>query len=197
MKKGRGDATNLLSELADGRETEASELFTIIYDDLRRRAHAYMRRERPGHTLQTTALVNEAYVKLIRQSSLDWESRSHFFRIAAKTMEHILIDYARKRNRVKGPGAHQIIPLHLALVEALVLSPDLSADYLDLGRSLERLSKLDPLQGEIVRLRLFTGRTIEEVADVLGISVESVKTKWELAKAWLYGDLKRRHERST
>jgi RNA polymerase sigma factor (TIGR02999 family) len=188
------DITALLIELNKGTKTAASELFPLVYNELRRRAHAYMRGERQGHTLQTTALVNEAYIRLVKQKSLDWKSRAHFFNIAAKTMRHILVDYARKRNAEKGPGGYEIVPLDDALDHGLILSTGRFAEVLKMDESLERLSKLDPLLGKIVELRWFAGRTVEETADILGISGVSVKRKWKLATAWLKGDLRRGHE---
>lgn len=148
-----------------------------------------MRRERYDHTLQATALVHEAYLKLVNQESPNWQSRVHFFGIAARVMRQILVDHARGHTREKRGGGQRAVLLD----EALVFTPDKSLELVRLDESLQRLTKVDPRQGRIVELRFFGGLTVEETADVLGISPMTVKREWSVAKAWLHGDLRRSH----
>jgi RNA polymerase sigma factor (TIGR02999 family) len=143
-----------------------------------------MRRERPDHTLQTTALVHEAYLRLVRQENVRWRGRSHFLAIAAQLMRRILIDHARGHLREKRGGAQVILPLN----EALVFSPEHSQDLMRVDEALDRLSKLDPRQGQVVELRFFGGLSVEETADYLKISPKTVKRDWAVAKAWLRAD---------
>jgi RNA polymerase sigma factor (TIGR02999 family) len=188
-KAPREDVTVLLSQLAKGNESAASKLIPLVYDELRRLAAAYMRRERPDHTLQPTALVNEAYLKLIEQREVDWHGRAHFFGIAAQVMRRILIDHARGHLRDKRGGGVSPVPLE----EALVFSPEQSSELVKLDEALQRLAKLDPRQGKIVELRFFGGLTVEQTAELLGISAKTVKRDWSVAKAWLHGELKTNH----
>jgi RNA polymerase sigma-70 factor, ECF subfamily len=181
------DVTILLSELRKGDPDAASKLIPLVYNELRRLAGHYMRQERPDHTLQATALVHEAYLKLIQQRSVDWQGRAHFFGIAAQLMRRILIDHARGHLREKRGGAQQALPLD----EALVFSPGQSSELIHLDEALERLAKLDARQSRIVELRFFGGLSNEETAEFLGISSKTVKRDWSLAKAWLHGELKR------
>jgi len=193
MEAAREDVTTLLGELAKGDQEAASKLIPLVYEELRRIANRYMRRElrrRPDHTLQSTALVHEAYIKLVRQRSVDWAGRAHFFAIAANIMRRILIDHARGYRRGKHRGAHKVVPLD----KALVLSPGRSDELLRLDEALKRLIKLDARQGKIVELRFFGGLTVEETAKLLNISPKTVKREWSVAKAWLYGDLRQSHE---
>jgi RNA polymerase sigma factor (TIGR02999 family) len=148
-------------------------------------ADGYMRRERPGHTLQTTALVHEAYLKLLGQHS-DWQNRAHFFGIAAQVMRRVLIDHARGHVRGKRGGGCALVPLD----EALVFSPDRAEEFLELNGALDKLAALDGRQARIVEMRYFAGLTVEETAQVLGISPKTVKRDWTVAKAWLHGELK-------
>jgi RNA polymerase sigma-70 factor (ECF subfamily) len=152
-----------------------------------------MRRERADHTLQATALVHEAYLKLVQHPSADWQNRAHFFGIAAQVMRHILIDHARGHGREKRGAGQQVVPLD----EALVFSPEKSVELLRLDESLQRLTMLDPRQGRIVELRFFGGLSVEETAQVLEISPKTVKREWSMAKAWLHGDLRHGHGNST
>jgi RNA polymerase sigma-70 factor, ECF subfamily len=181
------DVTVLLSELQKGDPDAASRLIPLVYNELRRLAGHYMRQERPDHTLQATALVHEAYLKLINQRSVDWQGRAHFFGIAAQLMRRILIDHARGHLREKRGGPQQALPLD----EALVLSPEQSSELINLDEALQRLAKLDARQSRIVELRFFGGLSTEETAEFLGISSKTVKRDWSLAKAWLHGELKR------
>lgn len=189
MEPASTDVTVLLIELTKGDKSAASRLIPLVYDELRRLASNYMRREREDHTLQATALVHEAYVKLVQQRSVDWQSRAHFFGIAAQVMRRILIDHARGRLREKRGSGEQAVVLD----DAFVFSPEKSHELLKLDESLDRLSRIDPRQGKIVELRFFAGLTVEEAAEVLGISPKTVKRDWSMAKAWLYGDLKASH----
>jgi RNA polymerase sigma-70 factor, ECF subfamily len=187
------DVTALLRDLARGDDRAAARLIPLVYSELRRLASNYMRRERPNHTLQATALVHEAYLKLVVQRSVDWKCRAHFFGIAAQMMRRILIDYARSHMRDKRGGGVVPVPLQ----EALVFAPDQSPQLIKLDRSLDRLAELDPRQARIVELRFFGGLTVDETADALEISPITVKREWSVAKAWLHGDLKTSHGDST
>jgi RNA polymerase sigma-70 factor, ECF subfamily len=189
MDSAQPDVTSLLSELARGDQGAADRLMPVVYDELRRLARSYMRRERPDHTLQATALVNEAYLKLVRQQDVNWQNRSHFFGIAAQLMRRILIDHARGHLRAKRGGSNVVLPLN----EALVFSPEQSEELLKLDEALERLTKKDPRQGKIVELRFFGGLSVEEAAEFLEISPKTVKRDWALAKAWLHGELRTKH----
>jgi RNA polymerase sigma-70 factor (ECF subfamily) len=184
------DVTALLGQLAKGNEAAASRLIPIVYEELRRLAGAYMRRERRDHTLQPTALVNEAYLKLIEQREVDWKGRAHFFGIAAQIMRRILIDHARAHLRDKRGGG--VIPVPLD--EALVFSAEQSSELVKLDESLDRLAMLDQRQSKIVELRFFGGLTVEQTAEALGISAKTVKREWSVAKAWLHGELKVSHD---
>jgi RNA polymerase sigma factor (TIGR02999 family) len=183
------EVTLLLSALTRGDDGAASKLIPVVYDELRRLAASYMRRERPDHTLQATALVHEAFLKLVEQRSVNWQSRAHFFGVAAQLMRRILIDHARGHLRQKRGGEHKKVSLD----EAFIFSEQQSAELLAVDESLTRLSKLDQRQGRVVELRFFGGLSVEEAAEVLGISPKTVKRDWSIAKAWLYADLKERH----
>jgi RNA polymerase sigma-70 factor (ECF subfamily) len=180
------DVTLLLSALGRGEQDAASKLIPVVYDELRRLAASYMRRERQDHTLQATALVHEAYVKLIDQRSVNWQSRAHFFGVAAQLMRRILIDHARGHLRQKRGGEHQKVSLD----EAFIFSGQQSAELLALDESLQRLTKMDARQGRIVELRFFGGLSVEEAAEVLNVSPKTVKRDWSVARAWLYADMK-------
>ncbi|NNF00514.1 MAG: sigma-70 family RNA polymerase sigma factor [Pyrinomonadaceae bacterium] len=174
--------TLLLHEWKQGKEDAFNELFPYVYDELRRRASAYLRNERQGHTLQTTALVNEAYIKLVDKVGVEWEDRNHFFAIAAQAMRRILVDHARKRKRKKRGDKHENLPLD----EARYLVPqEESVDLIALDEALTRLEKFDPRQSRIVELKYFGGMTLDETADVLGVSNVTVKRDWNIAKTWL------------
>jgi RNA polymerase sigma-70 factor (ECF subfamily) len=163
-------------------------VLTVVYDVLRRQAHRYLRRERAGHTLQTTALVHEVYLKLVRQESISFESRSHFFAIAARLMRQILIDYARTKYRAKRGGPKDKVPLENALTVGV---GETNFDLLALDEALTRLAAKEEHLANIVELRFFSGLTIEDTADVLGISDSTVKRDWQMAKAWLQRELTR------
>lgn len=182
--------TALLKNMAKGDDDAASKLIPLVYSELRRLATNYMRRERTNHTLQATALVHEAYLKLVEQRSVDWQGRAHFLGIAAQMMRRILVDHARSHLRDKRGGGIVPVPLE----DALVFSPEKSSELVRLDRSLESLAKLDPRQAKIVELPFFGGLTVEETAESLGISPITVKRDWSMAKAWLHGDLKKDHD---
>jgi RNA polymerase sigma factor (TIGR02999 family) len=180
------DVTALLVEVANGNQAAQEKLVPLVYDQLKRLARRYMRRERAGHTLQTTALVHEAYLKLVGQHSPHWQSRDQFYGTAAQLMRRILIDHARRHLREKRGGTQVILPLE----EALAFTPEHSEDLLKLDEALDRLSKLDPRQGRIVELRFFGGLSVEETSRFLNVSPITVKRDWAVARVWLYGELR-------
>jgi RNA polymerase sigma-70 factor, ECF subfamily len=183
------EVTLLLSALTRGDDGASSKLIPVVYDELRRLAGSYMRRERVDHTLQATALVHEAYLKLIEQRSVNWQSRAHFFGVAAQLMRRILIDHARGHSRQKRGGEQKKVSLD----EALIFSEQQADELLAVDDSLNLLAKIDPRQAKIVELRFFGGLSVEETAEVLGVSPKTVKRDWSVAKAWLYADLKERY----
>jgi RNA polymerase sigma factor (TIGR02999 family) len=183
------EVTLLLSALTHGDEGAASKLMPVVYNELRRLAGSYMRRERADHTLQATALVHEAYIRLIDQRSVNWQSRAHFFGVSAQLMRRILIDHARGHTREKRGGDQKKVSL-----EDVVLFAERQADeLLAVDDSLNALAKIDPRQARVVELRFFGGLSVEEAADVLGVSPKTIKREWSVAKAWLAADLKQRH----
>jgi len=183
------EVTLLLAQVAKGDEGAAAKLIPLVYNELRRLANSYMRREADYHTLQPTALVHEVFLKLIQQRSVDWKGRSHFFAIAAQMMRRILVDHARARLREKRGAGDRPIPLD----DVFIFAPERSLELVKLDRSLERLAKLDDRQCKVVELRFFGGLTVEETAEALGVSPKTVKRDWSMAKAWLHGDLKTDH----
>ena len=187
MGSPQADVTALLLQLKQGNHEAGEKLIPLVYEELKRLARSYMRRERPDHTLQTTALVHEAYLKLVRQHAVNWQGRSHFFGIAAQLMRRILIDHARGQLRGKRGGVKEVLPLD----EALVFSPEHSKELVKLDEALERLSKLDARQSQIVELRFFGGLSVEETSEFLGVSPKTVKRDWAVAKVWLHGELRR------
>jgi len=190
MDASPGDVTSLLNKMADGDQEAAAQLVPLVYNELRQIAARCLQRERENHTLQATALVHEAYIKLTAQRSARWQNRAQFFALAAQAMRRILVDYARTQQRIRRGGKQQKVTLD----EALVVSPDRTEELIAVHESLSRLEKLDPRQSHIVELRYFGGLTVEEVAEVLGVSSKTVRREWNSAKAWLYGDLKDGHE---
>lgn len=173
--------TALLAEAGQGDREAADQLWQSIYDDLRRIAHRELYRRRPGQTLQTTALVNEVYLKLVDQTRADWNDRLHFFAVAARAMRHILIDYARQRGRQKRGGGRP----HVALDEAVVAAEQRSETFLALDKALTRLAALNERLAQVVEYRFFGGLTEEEIAHLLGVSERTVRRDWRKAKAWL------------
>ena len=181
------DVSELLSELSSGNQDAGEKLMPLVYDELKRLARSYMRKERPNHTLQATALVHEAYLRLVKQHAVNWQGRSHFFGIAAQLMRRILVDHARANLRDKrGGGVNNQLPLD----DGLVYSQEQSAELLQLDLALNRLAAMDPRQSRIVELRFFGGLTVEETAECLGISPKTVKRDWSVAKAWLHAELR-------
>ena len=174
--------TQLLVAWGDGNKAALDQLIPLVYDELRRLARHYMRREREGHTLQTTALVNEAYLRLINQDRANWQNRAHFFGVAAQLMRRILVDHARTRLRAKREGAAQKVSLDEAALVATEQGPDLLAIH----EALEKLEAMNPRMGRIVELRFFGGLSIEEAAEVLKIAPGTVMKDWTLAKAFLH-----------
>jgi RNA polymerase sigma-70 factor (ECF subfamily) len=175
------DITQILQEVSGGNREAPARLMPLIYDELRRLADYYLRRERPDHTLQPTALVHEAYLKLIDQTRVDWQNRAHFFGVAAQLMRRILVDHARRHRASKRGGFQQ----KLTLDEAVDYSQTRDVDLVKLDDALTALAKFDARQSRIVELRFFGGLTIEETAEALGISPATVKVDWSMAKAWL------------
>lgn len=169
---------------ADVNPPAADALLSILYDELHRLAHHYMRTERAGHTLQTTALINEAYLRLVEIDRIQWRDRTHFVAMAATVMRRVLVDHARAHARDKRGGGVAITSLD---VDVAAVEP--GVDVLALNEALDRLATLDPVQGRIVELRYFSGLTIDEVAATLGVSAGTVKREWSIAKAWLYREL--------
>lgn len=177
--------TRLLLDWSNGNQQALEELLPLIYDELRRLAHNFLYRERPGHTLQTTALVHEAYLKLIDQRDARWQNRAHFFAIAAQAMRRILIDSARKHVAVKrGSGGEK-----LSLDEVAILSLEPDVNLLALDEALKSLAEIDPQQSKIIELRYFGGLTIEETAEVMKLSPATIKREWAMARAWLHQSL--------
>ncbi len=188
MASDSDNVTRLLVEWGDGNQQALEALVPLIYKELRNLAHNFLYRERPGHTLQTTALVHEAYLKLIDQNDARWQNRAHFFAIAAQAMRRILIDSARKHAAAKrgGPQAE----LSLDEVADIALEPDIS--LLKLDEALNELAEIDPRQSRIVELRYFGGLTIEETAEVMSVSPATVKREWMMARAWLHQEIAER-----
>ena len=182
------EVTQLLIAWSNGDQEALDKLVPLIYDELRRIARRYMKREPAGHTLQTTALVNEAYLRLIEQKGMKWQNRAHFFAISAQLMRRILVSMARARYANKRGGeARQV-----SLDEALVISEDRAAELVALDEAMNELAALDPRRSRVVELRYFGGLSVEETAEVLKISPETVMREWKRAKAWLYTELNRK-----
>jgi RNA polymerase sigma factor (TIGR02999 family) len=175
------DVTQLLAAWSNGDQVARDELMSVVYQELHRLAHHYMKQESPGHTLQTSALVNEAFLRLVDQRDVRWQNRAHFFGIAAQMMRRILVDYARSRRYAKRGGG---VPA-MSLDEALIVSDERSAEVVALDETLARLAEFDPRKGQIVEFRFFGGLSIEETAEVLAVSPGTVMRDWTLAKAWL------------
>jgi RNA polymerase sigma factor (TIGR02999 family) len=182
-----GEISELLRDWNENPSDDSTEaLFKLVYDELRRQAHRYLRKEREGHTLQTTALVNEAYLKLSKQKSVKWESRTHFFGIAATIMRRILIDYAKTRHRVRRGGEREDLPLENALT---VAASSTSFDLLALDEALNRLAEKEEHLAKVVELRFFSGLDVPQTAEVLNVSESTIKRDWAMAKAWLNREL--------
>ncbi len=181
------EVTQLLLAWSEGDQASLEKLIPLVYAELHRLAKRYMGRERAGHTLQTTALVNEAWLRLVDAQQVRWQNRAHFFAVSAQMMRRILVDFARERNNLKrGGGARQV-----SLDEALVVSPERDTDVLALDEALERLAALSPRQSRVVELRYFGGLSEDEIAEVLKVSLRTVQSDWRLARTWLYRELRR------
>jgi len=180
------EITQMLREWSDGKQEAMDTLLPLVYAELHRQASRYLRRERAGHTLQTTALIHEAYLKLIDQREVNWQNRAHFFGIAAQAMRRILVDYARERHREKRGGIGENLPLEFA---SFAVSGERSVDLEALDEALTRLAEFDKRQASIVELRYFSGLSVEETAEVLHVSPATVKNDWKSAKAWLYQEI--------
>jgi RNA polymerase sigma factor (TIGR02999 family) len=181
------DVTELLLAWRDGDEDALSRLAPLVYEELHRLAAAYLRREKSGHTLQTSALVNEAYIKLVDSSRVRWQNRAHFFAVAAQLMRRILVDFARKRQRSKRGGGWQEITLD----EKLGVTARLDSDLVALDDALRELAKFDPRKAQVIELRFFGGLSVEETSEALQVSTDTVGRDWRAAKAWLSRELRR------
>ncbi|MGD0512225.1 MAG: sigma-70 family RNA polymerase sigma factor [Terriglobales bacterium] len=179
------EVTQLLRAWGDGDDHALDKLTPLVQSELHRLAHRYMARENPGHTLQTTALVNEVYLKLVNVQDMSWQDRAHFFAISARMMRHILTDFARSRNFQKRGGA----AVHVTFDEALMVSPEQGADIVALDDALRQLAAVDSRKSQVVELRFFGGLSVEETAEALKISRETVIRDWKFAKVWLLREL--------
>ena len=181
------EVTEIVSKLSGGRDVDpatAEELFPVVYDELRRLAGGYMSRETPGHTLQPTALVHEAYLKLVDQTRANWKGKTHFFAVGARVMRRLLVDHARARGALKRGAGWQSVTLSGVLdpLSGEALDPE---QLLDLNAALEELAEIDEREARVVTLRFFGGLTVEQVAEVLGVSTRTVENDWRHAQAWL------------
>jgi RNA polymerase sigma factor (TIGR02999 family) len=173
--------THLLKEWSDGDRRALDELTPLVYEELRQQAARYLRRERPGHSLQATALINEAFLRLIDVKDVQWQSRAHFFGIAANLMRRILVDHARRRDAEKRGGPQ----VRLTLEDAFAVAREPDVDLLAIDEALNRLAAIDEQQARVVELRFFSGLSVEETAAALGVSPKTVKRDWSVARAWL------------
>ena len=177
----QADITGLLVDWGNGDQSALDKLLPLVERELHRLAHSYMRRENPDHTLQTTALINETYLRLVDQRKVEWQNRAHFFGIAARIMRRILLNYARDQNRQKRGGK----AIHVSLSEAVVMPAEKDRELIALNDALDRLEALDPRKSRVVELRYFGGLSVEEAAEVLKVSPITVMRDWQFAKAWL------------
>lgn len=186
-ERGASEITQLLHEWSEGKAEALDNLLPLVYDELHRQAARYLRKERPGHTLQTTALVNEVYLKLIDRRNMNWESRTHFFAVAAQAMRRILVDHAKTKHRLKRGGDNVRISLDEAAT--LVAVEEKGVDLIALDEALSKLAVRDEQQARIVELKFFGGLSLEETAEALRISRATVARDWETARAWLHREL--------
>ncbi len=184
------EITQLLLAWSDGDQTALEQLTPLVYAELHRLAKGYMLGEWPGHTLQTTALINEAYLRLISWKDVRWQGRAHFFGVAAQVMRRILVDFARARHYTKRGGAAQ----QVSLDEAVTIHEDRSAEFIALDEALKSLAEIDPRKSQVVELRFFGGLNAEETAEVLKVSLRTVEREWNSARTWLYRELRGRDE---
>jgi len=174
----------LLRAWSEGDQSALERLTPIVYDELHGLARRYMQRERPGHSLQTTALVNEAYMRLVDYKRMEWQDRAHFFAVSAQVMRRILVEHARRRNLKRGGGVQ-----HLSLEQAAVVGGEEDVDLLALDDAMNALARIDPRKVQVVEMRFFGGLSVEETAEVLKVSAVTVKRDWRTARAWLYREL--------
>src|SRR3984893_4537757 len=179
-----GDVSALLRAWSDGNQSALDKLTPIVYEELHRLARRYMKRERPGHSLQTTALVNEAYMRLVDYKRMQWQDRAHFFAVSAQVMRRILVEHARRHNLKRGGG----VP-HVSLDEAALVGGNRAADLVALDDAMNTLAQLDPRKAQVVEMRFFGGLSVDETADVRKVSAATVMRDWSTAKAWLYREL--------
>lgn len=179
------NVTQLLLSWGSGDKEALDKLLPVVYDELRKQAARYLRRERAGHTLQTTALIHEAYLRLVDQKNVHWQNRAQFFGLAAQLMRRILVDHARTKKRAKRGGSD----IRVSLTGAKILAKSEDLDVVALDEALDRLAEIDEQQSKVVELRFFSGLTVEETAEVLSISPATVKRDWSMAKAWLHREL--------
>jgi RNA polymerase sigma factor (TIGR02999 family) len=187
MEPSAHEITRLLQAWGEGEQSALEQLIPLVYEELHRLAHHYMAHERPGHTLQTSALLNEAYLRLLDSPKPSWQNRAHFFAVSAQVMRRILVDWARSRQALKRGGEAR--PLELE--EALVVSDAPGADFVALDDALKALAAIDPRKSEVVELRFFGGLSVEETAEVLKVSPETVARDWKFAKSWLRRELRK------
>jgi RNA polymerase sigma-70 factor, ECF subfamily len=180
----RGDVSTLLRAWSDGDQNALDQLTPIVYDELRRLAGHYLRGERTGHSLQATALVNEAYLRLVDYKRMRWENRAHFFAVSAQLMRRILVDHARRHNLKRGGGIQ-----HIALEDTAVLDGDRDENLVLLDDALQALTRIDPRKAQVVELRFFGGLSVEETAEVLKVSTVTVMRDWSTARTWLYREM--------
>src|SRR5450432_1051899 len=178
------DVSTLLRAWSDGDQSALDKLTPIVYDELHRLARRYMKGERPGHSLQTTALVNEAYMRLVDYRRMQWQNRAHFFAVSAQLMRRILVEHARRHNLKRGQGV-----VHVSLDEAAVVGSDAAPDLVALDDAMNALARLDPRKMRVIEMRFFGGLSVEETAVVLNVSPVTVMRDWNTAKAWLYREL--------
>ena len=183
-KRNHGELTQLLIAWTQGDARALEQLTPLVYAELRKIAHRYMNRERAGHTLQTTAVVHEAFIRLLGNPQESWQNRSHFYAIAAQMMRRILVDYARANLRAKRGG--ETIRVALEDIDAPVTEPALDPDLIALDAALEKLAEIDPRRGRVVELRFFGGLSVEETAHVLQVAPDTIVRDWRVAKAWLF-----------
>lgn len=181
------EITEILQDWSDGKSEALDELLPLVYRELHLQAQRYLRRERPDHTLQTTALINEAYLKLVDQKNVRWQNRAHFFGIAAQAMRRILVDHARSKHREKRGGEAEKISLEDA--EGLASGNNITVDLMTLDEALKKLAKMDEQKARIVELRYFSGLSVKETAEVMQVSTDTIERHWTMAKAWLLREL--------